>query len=111
MQSRERELDNGGIHIYCIDGRLPFFRIDTNTLWRCSMNKTPFEQDLDTLDLTFAQVQLIKQMVAKHIIGEDETVNEIHPSHFIHDSTCSGYLIRCGRDELRNLERERLGQL
>jgi len=36
------------------------------------MKPTPFDIDLDTLDLSFAQKQLIKQFVEAHIIGEDK---------------------------------------
>jgi len=34
------------------------------------MKPTPFDTDLDTLNLTYAQKQLIKQFVSEHIIGE-----------------------------------------
>ena len=39
------------------------------------MKPTPFDTDLDTLNLTYAQKRLIKQFVAVHIIGEDEPLD------------------------------------
>lgn len=37
--------------------------------------KSPFQKELDSLNLTFAQVEIIKQAIERYVIGDDDKVS------------------------------------